>query len=121
MSASSLLKRSRVRHEGREPSPASRRLEGLNSDMIPKPSGTRTVASKNGEAAFNPSLFLAKASLGRKVVNLEKGEQAYAQGDPADALFYVKRGRLRVTVNSSNGREATLAWWAPENLSVKAA
>ena len=34
---------------------------------------------------------------------------AYAQGDPADALFYVQRGRLRVTVTSASGKEATIA------------
>jgi CRP/FNR family cyclic AMP-dependent transcriptional regulator len=64
---------------------------------------------RNGGPAFNPSLFLAKAGLGRKVVNLKKGEVAYAQGDSADALFYVKSGQLRVSVTSSNGKEATLA------------
>ena|SRR6202167_4166945 len=64
---------------------------------------------KNGGPAFNPSLFLAKVGLGRKVVNLKKGEVAYAQGDAADALFYVTSGQLRVSVTSSNGKEATLA------------
>ena len=111
MSASGLPKRSRVRPENRAPSPASSRFTGNNSMVIPKPVGseTRTVPSKSGDAVFNPGLFLARAGLGRKVVNLEKGELAFAQGDPADALFFVKKGRLRVTVNSSNGKEATLA------------
>jgi CRP-like cAMP-binding protein len=36
-------------------------------------------------------------------------ETAYAQGDSADAIFYVQKGRLRVTVTSANGKEATLA------------
>jgi CRP-like cAMP-binding protein len=34
---------------------------------------------------------------------------AYAQGDPANALFYAQRGRLRVTVTSASGKEATIA------------
>ncbi len=34
---------------------------------------------------------------------------AYAQGDPADAIFYVQKGQLRVTVTSANGKEATIA------------
>jgi CRP-like cAMP-binding protein len=34
---------------------------------------------------------------------------AYAQGDPADAIFYVQKGRLRVTVTSPTGKEATIA------------
>jgi CRP/FNR family cyclic AMP-dependent transcriptional regulator len=111
MSASSLPKRSRVRPENRAPSPTASRVTGDNLTVVSEPGGseTRTVPLKKGEAVFNPGLFLAKAGLGRKVVHLEKGELAYAQGDPADALFYVKKGRLRVTVNSSAGKEATLA------------
>jgi CRP-like cAMP-binding protein len=40
---------------------------------------------------------------------LKKNEAAYAQGDAADAIFYVQKGRLRVTVTSADGKEATLA------------
>jgi CRP/FNR family cyclic AMP-dependent transcriptional regulator len=64
---------------------------------------------KSGSPAFDPRLFLAKAGLGRKIMSLGKGEVAYAQGDPADALFYVKSGQVRVSVTSSSGKEATLA------------
>jgi len=111
MSASSIAKRSRVRPQSRAPSPDSEPAVVNNPTRVAKPFGfeTRKVQPKNGDAVFNPSLFLAKAGVGRNVINLKKGEIAYAQGDPADALFYVKKGRLRVTVNSSNGKEATLA------------
>ncbi|MFZ0707643.1 MAG: Crp/Fnr family transcriptional regulator [Candidatus Korobacteraceae bacterium] len=54
-------------------------------------------------------MFLATAGLGRRVLALKKNAVAYAQGDPADALFYVQRGRLRVTVTSASGKEATIA------------
>jgi CRP/FNR family transcriptional regulator, cyclic AMP receptor protein len=64
---------------------------------------------RNDGTVFDPKAFLAKAGLGRTIVRLKKGEMAYAQGDPADAVFYVQRGRLRVTVTSWNGKEATLA------------
>ena len=47
--------------------------------------------------------------MGRTVVRLKKNESAFAQGDPADAIFHVQKGRLRVTVTSANGKEATLA------------
>jgi CRP-like cAMP-binding protein len=111
MSASSIPKRSRARPENRAPVPAPTPFTRTNPTAITKPSNfeTPTVPSKSGDTVFNPGLFLAKAGLGRKVVHLEKGELAYAQGDPADALFFVKKGRLRVTVNSSRGKEATLA------------
>ena len=64
-------------------------------------------------SAFNPQVFLARAGLGRKILRLKKNEAVYAQGDPADALFYVQRGRLRVTVTSSNGKEATITLVGP--------
>ena len=47
--------------------------------------------------------------MGRKILGLKKDEVAYAQGDPADAIFYVQRGRLKVTVTSAQGKEATIA------------
>ena len=111
MSASIISKGSRVRPDNQAPSPARTPFTRTNPTVIPKCVGfeARTVPSKNGDAVFNPGLFLAKAGLGRTVIKLRKGELAYAQGDPADALFFVKKGRLRVTVNSSNGKEATLA------------
>ena len=76
MSASSLPKRSRVRSQNRTPSPAPPRFTATNPTVITKLPDfeTRTVPSKNGDSVFNPGLFLAKAGLGRKVVNLKKGE-----------------------------------------------
>ena len=64
---------------------------------------------KNGGTVFDPETFLARAGLGRKILSLKKNETAYAQGDPADAIFYVQKGQLRVTVTSASGKEATIA------------
>ena len=47
--------------------------------------------------------------MGKKILNLKKNETAFAQGDSSDAIFYVQKGRLRVTVTSANGKEATIA------------
>ncbi len=66
----------------------------------PRPTNTRPV--------FDPRTFLAKAGLGRKILHLKKNEVAFAQGDPADAVFYVQKGQVRVTVTSANGKEATI-------------
>src|SRR5271169_5749610 len=63
----------------------------------------------NGNGAFDPGAFLARAGLGKKNLHLKKSEAAYAQGDAADAIFYVQKGQLRVTVSSANGKEATIA------------
>jgi CRP/FNR family transcriptional regulator, cyclic AMP receptor protein len=48
--------------------------------------------------------------VGRTVLALKKNETAYAQGDSADTIFYVQTGRVRVTLTSAKGKEATLAF-----------
>ncbi len=72
-----------------------------------------TPQPRNGDAVFDAKTFLAKAGLGKKLLNLEKNEVAYAQGDPSDAIFYVRKGRLRITVTSANGKEATISLVGP--------
>ena len=63
---------------------------------------------KNGDTAFDPEGFLVRSGLGKKVLSLKKDQVAYSQGDSADTIFYVQRGRLRVTVTSATGKEATI-------------
>jgi CRP/FNR family transcriptional regulator, cyclic AMP receptor protein len=75
-----------------------------------KPSGlTPRLQLKNDDTGFDPEVFLARAGVGRKLLRLKKTEAVYAQGDPADALFYLQKGHVRITVTSANGREATIA------------
>ena len=74
---------------------------------------TSKLPPSNGDAVFDAKAFLAIAGLGRKVVNLKKNGVAYAQGDSADAIYYVQKGRLRVTVTSANGKEATITLVGP--------
>ncbi len=58
---------------------------------------------------FDVSAFLAQAGLGRTLVDLQKGQSVFSQGDPADSIFYIQRGKIRLTVVSSGGKEATIA------------
>lgn len=58
--------------------------------------------------AFDSAAFLAKAGIGRKIVHLEPKENFFSQGDPADAVFYLQRGRAKLTVVAQNGKEATI-------------
>jgi len=71
------------------------------------------VGIKKLQPGFDAKDFLARAGLGKKILNLKKTEVAYAQGDPADAVFYVQKGRLRVTVTSASGKEATITLVGP--------
>src|ERR1035437_5507994 len=68
---------------------------------------TPKLQPTNGETVFDAKAFLAKAGVGKRVLGLKKNDTAFTQGDPADAIFYVQAGRLRVTITSANGKEAT--------------
>ena len=62
---------------------------------------------------FNPALFLASVGLGRRIVQLAPKEAFFSQGDPADAVFYLQKGRAKVTVVSKAGKEATISLVIP--------
>jgi CRP/FNR family transcriptional regulator, cyclic AMP receptor protein len=59
--------------------------------------------------AFNPKIFLTKVSDGRSVRPYRRKQVIFAQGDPADAVFYVQNGRVKLTVVSKQGKEAIVA------------
>jgi CRP-like cAMP-binding protein len=58
--------------------------------------------------AFDVAAFLARAGLGRKIVQLDPKEAFFLQGHPANAIFYLQKGRTKLTVVSKNGKEATI-------------
>ncbi len=65
--------------------------------------------SRRKRLAFQPEAFLAKSGLGRTILELKKGQTVFSQGDIADAVFYVQKGRVKLTVISKRGKEATIA------------
>jgi CRP/FNR family cyclic AMP-dependent transcriptional regulator len=60
------------------------------------------------DPAFDTAAFLANAGLGRRIVQLAPKQTFFSQGDPADSVFYLQKGRARVTVVSTAGKEATI-------------
>src|SRR5271157_5429377 len=102
----------------RSKGPPAKRMPSLNSARSAKPAvneiltpsrlQTPKTQPTNGDAVFDAKAFLARAGVGKKIFNLKKNETAFAQGDPSDAIFYVQKGKLRVTVTSANGKEATI-------------
>jgi CRP/FNR family transcriptional regulator, cyclic AMP receptor protein len=60
-------------------------------------------------AVFDTVDFLAKAGLGRRIVELNPNEHFFSQGQPAGSIFYLQKGRARLTVVSSKGKEATVS------------
>jgi CRP-like cAMP-binding protein len=57
---------------------------------------------------FDVAAFLASAGLGRRIIQLAPKEAFFSQGDPADSVFYLQKGRAKVTVVSPAGKEATI-------------
>ncbi len=62
----------------------------------------------NNDTAFDSASFLANAGLGRTIVEFKPKETFFCQGDMADSVYYLQRGRAKVTVVSQNGKEATI-------------
>ena len=64
--------------------------------------------SANKRRDFDPKEFLSTIGEGRKVVAVRKKQTIFTQGDVADAVFYIQEGKVRLTVVSKIGKEATL-------------
>ena len=58
---------------------------------------------------FDPKSFLAKVGEGRSIRRYPKDQIVFSQGDPADAVFYIEKGKAKVTVVSEHGKEAVVA------------
>ena len=64
--------------------------------------------TNNENLPFDSASFLANAGLGRIIVTLKPKQTFFSQGDTADSVFYLQKGRARVTVVSQKGKEATI-------------
>jgi CRP/FNR family cyclic AMP-dependent transcriptional regulator len=62
---------------------------------------------------FQPAAFLAHTGLGRTIIELKKQQTVFSQGDASDAVFYIQKGKVKVTVISKRGKEATIALLSP--------
>jgi CRP/FNR family transcriptional regulator, cyclic AMP receptor protein len=65
-----------------------------------------------GGPEFNTASYLAHAGPGRRIVQLEPKQSLFAQGDPADSLFYLQSGQAKITVVSQAGKEAAITMLA---------
>jgi CRP-like cAMP-binding protein len=61
------------------------------------------------EAPFHPEDFLSKIGEGRTIGKYRKSQNIFAQGNIADSVFYIQKGRVKVTVISEHGKEAVVA------------
>jgi CRP/FNR family transcriptional regulator, cyclic AMP receptor protein len=69
----------------------------------------RMGAATPRKVVFDPATFLAKAGEGKTIATYRKGQPIFAQSDVADAIFYLQKGKIKLTVVSNNGKEAVVA------------
>jgi len=62
------------------------------------------------ELPFDPKAFLSSANGGRTVSKYATNRTIYEQGDPADSIFYIQTGTVKLTVTSEEGKEAVVAF-----------
>lgn len=66
-------------------------------------------------ASLDLAAFLTNAGIRRKVVDLDPKQAFFRQGDEADSIFYIEKGRAKITVVSMAGKEATITLLAPHD------
>jgi CRP/FNR family cyclic AMP-dependent transcriptional regulator len=70
--------------------------------------------AKQAKFAFNPKRFLSTSDRGRTVSDYPKDAVVYQQASAADAVFYIQKGRIKITVASQHGKEAVIAILGPD-------
>jgi CRP-like cAMP-binding protein len=70
---------------------------------------SKPLAGRRAEVSIDPKIFLAKVGEGRSIGRYREGQIVFSQGDAADAVFYIQRGKVKVTVVSEHGKEAIVA------------
>jgi CRP/FNR family transcriptional regulator, cyclic AMP receptor protein len=63
--------------------------------------------------AFDAQVFLAKVGEGKTIIEVRKNKQVFAQGDIADTVFYIQKGKIKLSVLSDHGKEAVVAILEP--------
>jgi len=82
---------------------------------VPAPFPLRPITAAKKIREFDPDTFLATIGDGKRMVAVPKKQTIFAQGDDADAIFYIQRGKVRLSVVSKTGKEATIGVVSEEN------
>jgi CRP/FNR family transcriptional regulator, cyclic AMP receptor protein len=72
------------------------------------PLAKATKKDKRG-ISFGPQAFLATVGVARTITQCPKDHKIFSQGDPADSVFYIQQGRVKLKVRSKQGKEAVIA------------
>ena len=96
------------------------RVDPRLPDMILASSGEEDFfVKKSRKAAFEPKTFLAKVGDGKTITEYQKDQVVFSQGGEADAVFYIQKGKIKLTVVSERGKEAVVGILEPSHFSAK--
>jgi CRP/FNR family cyclic AMP-dependent transcriptional regulator len=73
----------------------------------------QAVLKRKARVSFDPKKFLAKVGEGKTISRYEKDKLVFSQGDVADAVFYIQKGKIKLTVISEQGKEAVVGVLGP--------
>jgi CRP-like cAMP-binding protein len=73
----------------------------------------RIATRKRAKASFDPKLFLARVGEGKTISEYRQDQTVFSQGDASDAVFYIQKGGIKLTVTSEQGREAVIGILGP--------
>ena len=65
--------------------------------------------SASSKPPFDPKVFLSKVGDGRRIEKFRKHQLIFKQGQPAETVFYIQKGKVKLTVVSAQGKEAVVA------------
>src|SRR2546425_10618928 len=73
----------------------------------------KTTKKQKGVLSFDPQVFLATVGMARTITQCPKDYKIFSQGDPAESVFYIQEGRVKLKVKSKQGKEAVIAILGP--------
>jgi CRP/FNR family cyclic AMP-dependent transcriptional regulator len=79
----------------------------------PRQAAARLGRAQKSTKPFDPKAFLTSAGIGRTVNNYSPNQTIFSQGERAEIVFYIQKGRVRLSVLSKQGKEATIALCGP--------
>ena len=69
--------------------------------------------ARAGKAVFDAQVFVAIVGTGKTILEFQKNKDVFTQGDVAGAVFYIQKGKVKVTVQSEQGKEAVVGILGP--------
>src|SRR5437879_12538093 len=69
----------------------------------------KTTKKQKGAVSFDPQVFLSTVGAARTITQCPKDYKIFSQGDPAENVFYIQQGRVKIKVKSKQGKEAVIA------------